>query len=327
MVDATPIIELIYAFRRSKAMFAAVELDVFDRLEKSGAPASEFRGNTDAVERLLDTCVAMGLLSKAGALYSNTPMASAYLVSTSPATLAGYIQYSNRALYPMWGELEQALETGENRWQQTFGFGSNQLFEQFFRTEEAKRTFIAGMHGFGLLCSPAVVRAFDLSRFKKLVDLGGATGHLALAAIEQYPNLKAAVFDLPVVIPVTREYAGDRLELFPGDFFNDPLPPADLYAVGRIIHDWSEPKIKVLLARIFEALPSGGALLIAEKILDPAKTSPLDGLLQSLNMLVATEGKERSLAEFTELLEGAGFIDVQGSHTGCLVDAILASKP
>ena len=326
MIDPAPVIDSIYAFRRSKAMFSAVALGVFDRLEESPAGPEAFEGNRSAIERLLDTCVALGFLEKSGALYSNTPVASEYLRRKSPRTLAGYILYSNAALYPMWGHLEEALSTGENRWQATFGFGPGGLFDHYFHTDEAKRTFIAGMHGFGLLSSPKVAAAFDLSNFHRLVDLGGATGHLALSAVDHYPALSAAVFDLPAVAEIAREYSEGRIDVLEGDFFADALPPADLYALGRIIHDWSEPKIRLLLAKIHEALPEAGALLLAETLLDDDKSGPLDSLLQSMNMLVCTEGKERTVAEYRALLEEAGFSKVEGRRTGAPLDAVLAWK-
>src|SRR5260221_606563 len=102
------------------------------------------------------------------------------------------------------------------------------------------REFLNGMHGFGRLSSPRVVAAFDLSHFRRMVDLGGASGHLAAAARERYPELEAVVFDLPAVAKL---YPGTMA----GDFFTDLLPEADLYAVGRILHDWSELKIHTLL--------------------------------------------------------------------------------
>lgn len=322
------VLDLIESFRRSKTMFAAVSLGVFDRLAEGPATAATLAGadNPDSMKRLLDACVSLGLLRRQGDLYSNTEVAARYICRNSPETLAGYIRYSNQVLYLLWGNLEDAVREGAHRWKQTFGL-EGPLFSHFFRTEEAKRDFLSGMHGFGRLSSPKVVRAFDLGRFTRLVDLGGATGHLAMAAAEAWPELKCAVFDLPEVIAVAREFtAGADVELIEGDFFHDPLPPADLYALGRILHDWSEEKIGVLLKRIYESLPAGGALLVAEKLLDEDMRGPVHAHMQSLNMLICTEGRERSLSQYAELLRDCGFRDVQGQRTGAPLDAILATK-
>jgi acetylserotonin N-methyltransferase len=327
MNDAGQVIELIYAFRRSKTMFAAVALGVFDRLHSRPRKASEFGFREDTAERLLDACVSLGLIEKHGDVYRNAHVAERYLVRKSPDTMAGYILYSNSALFPMWSDLEGALAEGTPRWEPVFGFPPGGLFEQFFRTEEQKRDFLLGMHGFGRLTSGTIVASFDLSRFRCFVDLGGGTGHLAMAAAEHYPAMRCAVFDLPAAIDVARDFVDGRVELLAGDFFKDSLPEADLYGLGRILHDWNEEKIRTLLARVCEALPPGGGLLIAELLLNDDKRGPVDAHMQSLNMLVCTEGRERSLAEYRELLETAGFTQVQGCQTGTPLDAILALKP
>jgi acetylserotonin N-methyltransferase len=263
---------------------------------------------------LLDACIALGLLEKRGDAYVNTPEAEKYLRSDSPDTLTGYIRFSNDALYPMWGHLEDSIREGTSRWRQTFGLEN--IFSGFFQTEEARREFLKGMNGFGRISSPAVMAAFDLSRFHRLVDLGGASGHLAEAARERYPQLQTTVFDLPVV---AANYPGT----IAGDFFTDPLPEADLYSLGRILHDWPDHKCSQLLARIHAALPPGGGLLIAEKLLEPHYVS---AHMQSLNMLVAAEGRERSASEYAALLRSAGFSKVDSRVTGVLVDATLALK-
>lgn len=306
MTTSAIVLDLIEAFRRSKTMFAAVELGVFD-----GHRPAEYK----ELGRLLDACVALGLLENRDGRYVNTPEADKYLRSDSPDTLAGYIKYSNHALFPMWGHLEDAVREGSHRWKQTFG-SDGPLFSHFFRTEDAMREFLQGMHGFGQLSSPSVAAAFDLSRFHHLVDLGGATGHLAAAARKRYPNLEATVFDLPAVAKILPDTVA-------GDFFNDPLPPADLYALGRILHDWSEEKINPLLAKIHAALPAGGGLLIAEKLLDD-KNIPAH--MQSLNMLIVTEGRERTAAQYESLLKAAGFTSIEARITGTPLDAILAVK-
>jgi acetylserotonin N-methyltransferase len=327
--NAEIVIDLIEAFRRSKTMFAGVSMGVFDALDGRLATAVELApelgADAGALERLLDACTSLGLLLKTGKQYSNAPTADLYLTRRSPQTLTGYILYSDRALYRLWGGLEDAVREGTHRWVRTCG-AKGSLFEHFFATEEAQRDFLAGMHGLGLLSSPSVIAAFDLSRYRRFVDLGGGTGHLPLAAVDAYPHLSGAVFELPEVVPVTREYAGDRIDVLAGDFFSDPLPDADLYGLGQILHDWPEDKIRLLLRRIHDALPAAGALLIAERLLYDDKTGPTSALMQSLNMLVCTEGTERTLGEYTALLREAGFSQIEGKRTGTPRDAILAVK-
>ncbi len=335
-LDSSPVIGLIEGFRRSKAMFAAVSLGIFDSLEDAPASAETLAGvmqlPREPLERLLDACVGLKLLGKNGAFYDNEPVASVYLCRSSDRALIGYILYSNDVLFPLWTHLEDAVREGTPRWGQEFG-GKAGIFANFFRSPEAKATFLRGMHGFGLLSSPKVVDAFDLSEFRRMVDVGGGTGHLAMAACARYPQLRGTVFDLPDVVEITKGYleksgfASECISITAGDFFSDPLPEADLIAMGRILHDWSDAKVGQLLTKVFQTLPSGGAILIAEKLLDEQKTGPTSALLQSLNMLVCTEGKERNLSEYRQLLELAGFEQVEGRVTGAYLDAVIARKP
>jgi acetylserotonin N-methyltransferase len=334
--DPAPILELIEAFRRSKAMFAAVSLGIFDALAREPLNvhvlADRLSVKAEPLERLLNTCVALSLLRRSGEFYKNEPITSAYLCRESELTLSGYILYSNDVLYRLWAHIEDAVREGTPRWQQTFGIEAS-IFDHFFRTEEAKEAFIRGMHGLGILSSSKIVAAFDLSRFHRMVDLGGATGHLAIAACERYPDLRAVVFDLAQVVPTARAYAdrsataANRIEVLAGDFFSDELPEANLFAMGRILHDWPEEKIRTLLAKIYRRLPPGGGILLAEKLVDGDKNGPVSALLQSLNMLMCTEGKERTLDEYRKLLERAGFRDVKGSVTGSTLDVVFALKP
>ena len=332
--DPAPVLNLIEAFRHSQTMFTAVALGVFEVLESAPAAAAplaeQIHANPDALERLLDACAVLGLLEKRDGLYRNTAAATRYLCAASPSSLRGYILYSREALYPMWAHLDDAIRQGTHRWSQTFGMEAP-LFSHFFRTDEAMRDFLMGMHGFGKLTSPKIAAAFDLSRFRHLVDLGGATGHLAIAACEQYPDLHATVFDLPRAVPLAREQvalspAAARIQIVSGDFFQDDLPPADLYSLGRILHDWDEPKILILLEKIYRALPEHGALLIAEKLLNEDGVGPTAANMQSLNMLICTEGKERSAGQYDALLRRAGFTQVESRRTGVALDATLAAR-
>ncbi|MES1257728.1 MAG: class I SAM-dependent methyltransferase [Acidobacteriota bacterium] len=329
-----PIIDLMEGFRRSKTLFVAVNLGIFDRLGEEPLTAAELAArlstHPDATKRLLEACVALELLERDGEKFANSPAADLYLRQSSDRSITGYIHYSNDVLYKLWGNLEDAIREGTPRWEQTFGW-PGPIFEHFFSTPEKMRTFTMGMHGLGVSTSPDVVRAFDLSGFRRIVDLGAATGHLAIAACEAWPQLSGVVFDMEKITSLAGEFvakspARDRLTLQAGDFFHDELPAADLYALGRILHDWPEEKILLLLRRIWDRLPAGGGVLLAEKLITEDRSGPIGAHMQSLSMLICTEGKERSLTEYAGLLAAAGFSKIDGKRTGQYLDAVLAVK-
>jgi acetylserotonin N-methyltransferase len=153
--DPKPVLDLIEAFRHSKTMFTAEALGIFDRLhERPGTAADlaeELKLHAGALERLLDGCAALGLLVKENGVYRNQPLAEHYLYSGSPETLSGYVRYSDEALFRIWSNLGDAMREGTPRWKQTFGI-DGAIFGGFYRTEQAMRNFLRGMHGSA--CSP-----------------------------------------------------------------------------------------------------------------------------------------------------------------------------
>ena len=263
--------------------------------------------------RLLDGCAALGLLHKRGTLYRERCRGGDLsLLAAAPHTLRGYVRYSDAALYGMWGHLEDAVREGTHRWTQTFGL-EGPIFSAFFRTDEAMRDFLMGMHGFGMLTSPQVVARV---RPGPLSTSGGSgrrhrpSGHRGLRALPGTARrgLRSAAGHGPGAraggaIAGTRRGSKSWREI--SSRTNFP-PPICIY-LGRILHDWAEDKIERLLRRIFERLPAGGALLIGEKLLEEDGVGPSRANMQSLNMLIVTEGRERSLAEYAALLRRAGF--------------------
>lgn len=311
---AALILDLLHGFRRSKTLFTAVKMGIFD-----GA-----RPDAVALARLLDACVSLGLLKRDGESYVNTEIADIYLRGSSPSAMCGYIRYSDETLYPMWHHLQSAVVEGTPRWRCTFG---EERGPEVRSRVLSSVDFAMGMHGLGLLSSAAVVEAFDLSGFRSIVDLGGATGHFAATVCRCYPAARVTVVDTPQVIECARRYTPPGVHLVAADFCVDPLPPADLFVLGRILHHRSEQRGLDLLRRLHDALPDGGAVLLVEAVLDDDRAGPMQVHMHSLNMLVCTdEGRERTAEEYRELLTVAGFRQVCCRRTGTPLDGILASK-
>ncbi|NWW38050.1 ASML protein, partial [Panurus biarmicus] len=327
------ILEVMDGFRASKALFVASKLKIFDHLKdkhpmKAVDVANDVGTSVCGTERLLDACASLGLLEKTSQGYSNTDSANTYLTSDGKYSLHGYIIHSDAHLWPLFTNLESAVKEGSRQNHRAFGKKADDLFKDYYHSQEVKQRFMAAMHSIAHLTARDVATAFDLSQFKSACDLGGCTGALAHELVQVYPNLKVTVFDLPEVIANISYFQPSGQHTAPvtfvsGDFFKDNLPEADLYILSRVLHDLPDEKIHVLLSKISAVCRPGSALLVAETVLDEQKTHPSVAVLQSLSM---TEGKQRSNSEYKQLLEKYGFTDVQIKITGNLLDGVLCFK-
>jgi ubiquinone/menaquinone biosynthesis C-methylase UbiE len=180
-----------------------------------------------------------------------------------------------------------------------------------------------------------IADAFDSRAYHTLLDVGGGSGAYTIAFLKNSPQLRAVVFDLKNVIPITQEKireAGveDRVTFVEGDFYKDPLPVGcDLALLSAIIHQNSPEQNLSLYRKIYRALRSGGALLIRDHIMDATRTRPPAGALFALNMLVNTPaGDTYTFGEVKEALESAGFTDVEWIVSGKKMDSLVrAVKP
>ena len=147
------------------------------------------------------------------------------------------------------------------------------------------------------------------------IDIGAAEGCVPAQLALRHPHLTGGGFDLPAAGPAFDDYIAShdlaaRLRFYPGDFFADPLPPADVLIMGHILHDWSLEEKMVLLRKAHQALPDGGALIVYDAIIDDARTSNTMGLLMSLNMLIETQaGFDYTAADCRSWMADIGFRD------------------
>ncbi|XP_019486557.1 PREDICTED: N-acetylserotonin O-methyltransferase-like protein [Hipposideros armiger] len=328
------LLELIVGFKASKALFTACKLKVFDVL-KDEAPlkAVDVASKIDASERgtgwLLDICVALGLLDKTERGYSNSELATRYLLSDGEFSLHGFIELNDNHSWAAFSQLESAVREGSSPDQWAVG---ESLLQDSCPGPDARLCLMKAKHGLAKLTARQVATAFDLSRFSSACDLGGCTGALAHELARENPGLKVTVFDLPGVTehvtcfqPMGRQTK--QVSFVPGNFFKDSLPEADLYILSGILHDWPDEKVHDLLSRVSGSCKPGGGLLVAEVALDEDTQAARPGLLRSLNRLLHTQGGERGLSQYRQLLQAHGFTDVQVARTGDIVDVVLATRP
>ncbi|KAM9850819.1 putative bifunctional dTTP/UTP pyrophosphatase/methyltransferase protein [Aulostomus maculatus] len=335
--DLLQLIGLMDGFKASKAMFTASKLCVFDLLQSrpgldAAQVAQEIQASVKGTECLLEACVSLQLLrnkrKNQKPVYENTDLTKTFLLSDAPFSLRGYIRHCNDRIWPLFSHLESAVREGTNQHEKAFGMKPADLFQDaVYDGQEAKLRFMKAMHSIAKVTGKAVATAFDLSRFKTACDLGGCTGAMAYEFTKAHPGLSVTVFDLPAVTDNVEHFlppqTDNRVSFVSGDFFKDKLPKADLYILARILHDWSDEKVHILLGKIADSCTPGCGLLLSEIFLDQDRAGPSRGLLQALSM---SEGKQRSTAEYSLLLKGHSFITANIRHTDNLLDAMLCIK-
>lgn len=208
----------------------------------------------------------------------------------------------------MWARLGGAVREGRNQNPEVLGVATREPFAAIYRTEPERLLFMRAMQETWSLWAGPVLAAFDLSEFRVICDVGGGSGALATACARLYPGSDVTVFETPEVVAAAQEHFREPGEAPPirfvgGDFFRSPLPPADLYILARVLHDWGDGACAEILGRT----RGGSALLLVEAVLDPEGRGPLPALLLSLTMLAQAAGRERTEAEFRAMAAAAGF--------------------
>lgn len=315
------ILQLGLAFWGSKTLLSAVELGVFTELARRPLTAEALTERLGlhrrAARDFLDALVALGMLQRNADVYANTPATTLFLDRDKPSYVGGLLEMANARLYPFWGNLTEALRSGEP--QNELKRGDN-FFERVYAEPDRLAGFLQAMTGISMGAARAIASSFPWENFRTFADLGCAQGALPVQVAIAHPHLKGIGFDLPPVQPHFEAFAAahgltHRLAFRGGDFFADPLPSADVYVMGHVIHDWDLDQKKLLVRKAYEALPQGGALIVYDAIIDDDRRANAFGLLMSLNMLIETPGgADYTAADCINWMREAGFGRTQAQH-------------
>lgn len=285
------------AFWASKTLLSAVELGLFTELAHGARSADELGEHLALHPRarrdFFDTLVALGFLQRDDSRYANTPETALFLDRAKPSYIGGILEMANHRLYPFWGRLTDGLRTGLP--QSELRDGGTNFFEQVYADESRLAQFLASMTGLSHGANLAIANGLPWKDWNTFVDVGTAQGDLAVQIASRHPHLRGIGFDLPPVQPVFERYAAatgvaDRVRFQAGDFFEGALPKADVVLMGHVLHDWDLPTKRMLVAKAFDALPKGGALVVYDALIDDERRHNAFGLMMSLNMLIETPG-------------------------------------
>lgn len=314
---AEGILRLGHRFREAKLLLAAVRLDVFSALHEAPASHEEVGSRVGLSGRglpdFLRALAVLGLVEEDGGRYRNAPGATRHLVRGAPEYIGGFLAGADASLYPAYGRLAQALRTGRPQ--------ADGEFTAMLDDPAALAAFARMMDGLTETLGPELVRGYDWSGHRRVLDVGGCRGNLVARLVEAHPHLTGQVFDLPQLEPLFADYTAarglaGRVSFQAGDFFADPLPGADAIVYGHILHDWSPVQRAHLVALAYAALEPGGTLLVYDRMLNAARDNTTN-LVASLTMLLMTdEGSEYTVTEVEHLARAAGFAEVSFQPLG-----------
>jgi hypothetical protein len=235
------------------------------------------------------------------------------LLSGAPNSLRSWLLWFGRYHWPAWGKLLHSVKTGESaRKLLTSNDGFVGLLE---RDPEAAALFNETMGQLTRLVAGEMVRAYDFTGMRRIVDVGGGHGVLLAIILQAHPALKGVLFDLPHAIAGARtqmEKAGflSRCEFVAGSFFESIPADSDAYLLKNVVHDWNDERSAVILQNCRCAIPPNGKLLLIERIM-PARLQATSAhramAYADLAMLVGPGGRQRTKVEFRKLLDTSGF--------------------
>ena len=329
-VDIYRVRDGIYA--ADMLLTAIVHLDLFSRLGEKPATKEELCRALGTVARPTDVMLAllaaMGLIEERQGTFQLTRLAQEHLVRASPWFLGPY--YESLKNRPVALDLLKVLRTGKPA-----NWGSQQDegdWHTAMESEDFAAQFTAAMDCRGVYLAQAAAKVLDLSGRRRLLDVAGGSGVYACSLVTHHPHLSATVLEKPPVDRIAARAIADRgcsarVNTIAGDMLAGPLPAgADAHLYSNVLHDWDEPVVRQLVGKSFDALPSGGVIVIHDAFLNAAKNGPLHVAEYSVLLMHSTEGRCYSTGEMGRYLGDAGFRDVTYRDTAAARGVMTATR-
>jgi len=319
--------DLMWSLWRAYSLVAAIELDVFTRINAGKATAREIAAdagaNEAAMRRLLDALVALGYLRRAKDRYALKPLAKTFLVRDSDLYMDGAAMIA-RGLTLGWMQLAEVVRTGKPAVQEDSAARARQFFPVLVRS----------LFPANYLAARAAAASLARDRghpITNILDVAAGSGAWSIAFAERFPRARVTVLDFPEVTPIAREYAAahgvvERYEFLEGnlraiDFGRDCR---DLVILGHIVHSEGPEWGRRLIEKSAAALRKGGTLMIAEMVPNDARTGPVPEMLFSLNMLIHTgEGDVFTMSDYRKWLRAAGLDNVRTLRTAAAPSPLI----
>jgi ubiquinone/menaquinone biosynthesis C-methylase UbiE len=326
---AAPVWATIEGLGRYYILLAALELDVFDTLQRTGpAPverlADELGVPVDHLRSLLDGVVAQGLLDQVRDVYELNDTAKRYLVSDGPASMASLIPVAPGP-HENWTQLADTVRNGRP---------ATPI------EDDPAAFYVPLVEGTFTTMFRCATRAdlkirYSATPAARVLDLGAGGAPWAIAILSACPQGAAVINDLDGVVDVARAKTAehgvaDRCEFRVGDFHTIDIEPDayDIVVLGHVCRTEGADGARHLIDRAYAALKPHGRLLLADYFPDMERKFNPHAVLMGTTMMASTEkGFTFTHRDFSEWLSAAGFTAIRLVEPIGFQQTFVAVKP
>lgn len=324
---AATMLQMLVGTWVSQAIYAAAKLSVADLLREQPRTIAELAAATGthegAIYRVLRALASLGIFEeREEKRFALTPLADC-LRSDVPGSLRAFaIMLGEKEHRRAWDDVLYSIKTGNPAFDHVFGVPH---FQYFASNPEAARVFNEGMTSRAGTENAAIVEAYDFSKFKTVIDVGGGQGTLLTAIQHATADVRTMLFDLPHVIAAEKSAsAWQGHETASGSFFDSVPQGGDAYVLKKIIHDWDDERAMAILKNCRAAMNDTARLLLIEPVVPSGNTASFNKLVDLMMLVWTSGGKERTENEHRKLLAAAGFTKAQFVPTDCPLSIIEA---
>lgn len=308
---AMQMIQLVGGFQLSQALYVVAKLDIATQLDDGPKTvvdlAAACGAQPEPLGRLIRTLAPIGVFRHLpDGTVETTPLGATLSANGADSARAATLFWMETHYLPF-SELLHNVRTGETAATHYFG---QPFFDWIVKDPERAALLSTAMANVTGGLRAGMFEGYRLPTGAVVADIGGASGSVLVRLLENEPDRRGIVFDVPEVVPDAQRYLEqqgltDRVEVVAGDFF-ESVPPADVYVLSYILHDWDDDTCRRILGSIKAAAEPGARLVVVEGIV-PAGDEPHFTKSIDLVMLAMQGGKERNADEFEQLLSSAGF--------------------
>lgn len=321
VVDDTALWDTWLTMYQVPSLTVALELDIFESLD--AAPdtieglAARRGFDVRGLRALLPMLVNLGYLHVHDERYQLNQTARSYLLRSSPFFWGG-----------LFGRVAKTLTTHKLLLETVNGERANAAktraadgWESGHVDAEMAKEVTGFMHSHSMAAALGMTRTYDFSRTSRMLDIGGGSGCFSIAVALADPNVRCTVMELPTICELALGYIAEagvaaQVDTCVVDMFRQPWPQQyDTHFFSNIFHDWSFDTCLDLARRSYAALPVGGRILLHEMLLDDGGRAPSHAVTFSVLMAMGTLGQQFTLGQLREILETAGFRQVDARPT------------